>query len=608
MVSPGLPAPGHFLCKPEKIGTGIASEEIKEIKMEEQRIGVYVCWCGSNIAKMVDVEAVSEELGKLPNVVIAKNYKYMCSDPGQDLVVNDIKEHKLNRVVVAACSPRIHELTFRKALENAGLNPYMFEMANIREHVSWVHEDRDAATKKAKALIAAAVKRVGFHEELDKRSVEIDPATLVMGGGISGIIAALEIADAGNNVYLVERTNRLGGRTADLDLIPPYGDSAQQLLGPKIQKIEQHPNITVFTQCKVEEIFGYVGNFECKVQGKDGKETEIKFGNVVVATGLKAFDPSEMDNYGYGKLPNVVTSGEFEKMLRSGKIETKEGKTPKSVAIIHCVGSRNKDIHEYCSRTCCMTALKYDNQITAALPGTDVYDCYVDMRAFGKGCEELYASTSRKNVMFLMFEKEDLPRIKKADSGDTCNLVVEMNEVLSGEAIEVPADLVVLMVGAEAHEDTKDVAHAVGVSMCGNDFFIEKHPKLDPVATTTDGVYIVGNCQGPKDIPDSIAQARAAASRILATISQGEVDVEVTTAVVNEDLCCGCQTCIKVCPYSAVTYDEEKKVSTVNEVLCKGCGTCGSTCPTGAIRSRHFTDQQILAQIEGLMSMEMEVA
>jgi heterodisulfide reductase subunit A len=575
---------------------------------QEQRIGVYVCWCGSNIAKMVDVETVAEHIGKLPNVVISKNYKYMCSDPGQDLVVKDIKEHNLNRVVVAACSPRMHELTFRKALQNAGLNPYLFEMANIREQVSWVHEDRDVATKKARSLITAAVRRVGFHEELDKRTVHIDPAVLVMGGGISGLMAALEIADAGKQVYLVERSNRLGGRTADLDVTFPYGHSARQLLEPKIKRVRQHPHITVFTECKVEEVFGYLGNFECKVIGKDGKETGIKFGNIVVATGLKNFDPSGMDNYGYGKLPDVVTSMEFEQMLRKGKIETKEGKIPQHVALIHCVGSRNKDIHEYCSRTCCMTALKYANQVCNALPETQVYDCYVDMRAFGKGCEELYASTSHKNVMSLMFDKEDLPAVKKAGAGDTCNLVVEMNEVLSGEAIEVPADMVILMVGAEAHEDAKDVAHAVGVSMCGNDFFIEKHPKLDPVATTTDGVYIVGSCQGPKDIPDSIAQAGAAASRILATIAQVEVEVEVTTAVVNEDLCCGCQTCIKVCPYGAVSFDEEKKVSTVNEVLCKGCGTCGSTCPTGAIRSRHFTDQQIFSQIEGLMAKEMEAA
>lgn len=573
--------------------------------MEQQRIGVYVCWCGTNIAKMVDVEAVAEEIGKIPNVVISKNYKYMCSDPGQDLIIKDIKEHDLNRVVVAACSPRIHEPTFRKALQNAGLNPYMFEMANIREHVSWVHTDRADATKKAKALISGSINRIQHHEELDKRTVEINPASLVLGAGISGMAAALDIADAGKKVYLVEKSQTLGGHAAHLDLTYPYMNSAVQLLKPMIYRVKNHPNIELFMDSQVTEVNGYVGNFEGKIKSKAGKELDFTFGNIVVATGLKSFDPSVMDNYAYGKQPDVLTSGQFEKMLKSGKIETKAGQAPKNVAIVHCVGSRNPDQHEYCSRTCCTTALKFSNQICSALPESNVYQLYADMRTFGKGCEELYASTSRKNVMFLMFDKFDLPVVKATESGDSVPMVVEMNEKLSGSTVEVPADMVILMVGMEARADAKETGQMVGISMCGNEFYIEKHPKLDPVATTTDGVYIVGACQGPKDIPDSVAQARAAAARVLATIAQGSVEVEVTTAVVNEDICCGCQTCVGVCPYTAVSYDEEKNVSVVNEVLCKGCGTCGSTCPTGAIRSRHFTDQQILSQIEGLMSMEV---
>ena len=574
---------------------------------DEKRIGVYVCWCGTNIAKMVDVEQVAKDLETLPNVVIAKDYKYMCSDPGQDLIIQDIKEHNLNRVVVSACSPRMHELTFRKALQNAGLNPYMFEMANIREHVSWVHEDRGDATKKAKSLIAAAIHRVQWHESLDRKTVEIDPSTLVMGGGIAGLSAAIEIADSGKKVFLIEKSEKLGGQVANIDLTFPYMDSAQQLIGPKIDKINNHPNIDVYLNTELDEIFGYVGNFQTKFTN-DGKEVELKFGSVIVATGLKPFDPGSIEGYGYRKLPNVVTSLEFEAMLKKGEILTKEGKEPKNIAIIHCVGSRNTDIHEYCSRTCCMVALKFANQIKSAIPEANVYDIYADMRAFGKDCEEFYTNTSKKDVMFLMFDQqEDLPKIKKAGSGDNCDMLIDVNEKLSGEAVEVPADMVVLMVGVEAQENAKQVAHAVGVSMCGNDFYIERHPKLDPVATTTDGVYVVGGCQSPKDIPDSISQAKAAASRILATINYGSVEVEVTTAVVNEDLCCGCQTCISVCPYTAISYDEEKKVSVVNEILCKGCGTCGSACPTGAIRSRHFTDQQILSQIEGLMSMSKEL-
>lgn len=574
---------------------------------DEKRIGVYVCWCGTNIAKMVDVERVAKDIENLPDVVVAKNYKYMCSDPGQELIINDIKEHNLNRVVVSACSPRIHELTFRKALENAGLNPYMFEMANIREHVSWVHEDREQATKKARSLIAAAVNRVKWHESLDKRTVEIDPATLVIGGGIAGLSAALEIADSGKKVFLVEKSGKLGGQVANIDLTFPYMDSAQQLINPKIEKVNNHPNIEVYLNSSIDEVFGYVGNFETKFS-QNGKEVELKFGSVIVATGLKTFDPSSIEGYGYGKIPSVVTSLEFEEMLKKGEIHTREGKEPKNIAIIHCVGSRNLDYHEYCSRTCCMVALKFANQIKSAIPDANVYDLYADMRAFGKGCEEFYTETSRKEVMFLMFDQqEDLPKIRKADPKDGCDILIEVNEKLSGEAVEVPADMVVLMVGVEAQENAKEIAHAVGVSMCGNDFYIERHPKLDPVATTTDGVYVVGGCQSPKDIPDSVSQAKAASSRILATINIGSVEVEVTTAVVNEDICCGCQTCISVCPYSAIKYDEEKNVSVVNEILCKGCGTCGSTCPTGAIRSRHFTDQQILSQIEGLMSISKEL-
>lgn len=580
------------------------TSSLKKEKMENPRLGVYVCWCGTNIAKMVDVENIAKEIQDLPNVVISKDYKYMCSDPGQDLIVQDIKEHKLNRVVVAACSPRMHEITFRKALENAGLNPYMFEMANIREQASWVHTDRDEATRKAKDLIAAAISKVQWHESLERRTVEVNPATLIIGGGISGISAALEIANADKQVYLVEKSDSLGGHVSHIDLTYPFLNSARQIIDHKVKSVLNHQKISVFLNTEVTEVVGYVGNFETIII-PDGKETELKFGSVIVATGLKPYDVSKVASYGYGKLNNVITSIEFEKKLKSGTILTVEGKEPKNIAIIHCVGSRNEEYHSYCSRTCCVTALKYANQIRSALPKSHIYDIYADMMSFGKGCEELYTLTSRKNVMFLSFDqKNKLPKIKEASLGDECNLLIEFEEKLSGELIEVPADMVILMVAMEANDDAKEIAHAVGISMCSNNFYIEKHPKLDPVATTTDGVYVVGTCQAPKDIPDSISQANAAAARILATILAGTVNVEVTTAVVNEDICCGCQTCISVCPYTAISYDEEKKVAIVNEILCKGCGTCGSTCPTGAIKSKHFTDQQILSQIEGLMSLQ----
>jgi len=573
--------------------------------MEEIRIGVYVCWCGTNIANLVDVEKVSKEIETIPNVVISKNYKYMCSDPGQDIVVQDIREHKLNRIVVASCSPRMHEITFRKALEVGGLNPYMLEMANIREQASWVHTDRNETTKKAKELIAAAIARVKWHESLDKRTVDVNPGTLIIGGGISGISAALEIANAGKQVYLIEKTNAIGGLVANLDLTYPFLNSARQMLDPKIEFVMNHPKIKVYLNTEIKDVFGYVGNFETTITHNE-KEIKLNFGSVIIATGLKPLDANRVLNYGYERLPNVITSIEFEKILKSGVIITKDGRVPKDIAIIHCVGSRNENYNPYCSRTCCLAALKFVNQIKSALPKTNVYDIYSDMRAFGKGCEELYSLTSRKNIMFLTFDhKNNLPQIKQASYEDSCNLLIEFKEKFSGELIEVPADMVILMVGMEAQENAKEIAHAVGVSMDGNGFYIERHPKLDPVATTTDGVYVVGTCQSPKDIPDSVSQARAAAARILATIQAGSVNVEVTTAVVNEEVCSGCQTCVNVCPYTAISYNEEKKVSVVNEILCKGCGTCSSACPSGAIRAKHFTDLQIISQIEGLMAMSL---
>ncbi len=574
--------------------------------MEDPRIGIYVCWCGTNIAKMVDVEAVAMEVEKMENVAIARNYKYMCSDPGQELIINDIKEHKLDRVVVAACSPRIHEITFRKAIENAGLNPYLFEMANIREQVSWVHTDRESATKKALDLVRGAITRVGYHEPLDKLSVEINPATLIIGGGVAGLSASVQIADAGKKVYLLEKSSSLGGVVVNLDLSYPNLDSVAQYLHPLIDKVQNHQNIEVFLNTTADEVFGYIGNFETKIKMGTDAEKELKFGHVIVATGLKPFDPSRMDNYGYGNHIDVITSLELEAMLKKGAVRTKKGEVPKNIAIIHCVGSRNKNYHEFCSRVCCSTALKFAIQLKAAFPDSSIYDLYADMRTYAKGCEELYTKTSSKDIMFLMFAKDNLPVIKKASQKDKCEMIIEMHEMLSGEDIEIPADMVVLMTAMESHEEAKEVAHAVGISMCGNGFYIEKHPKLDPVATTTDGVFIAGTCQGPRDIKESVSQAEAAAARILAVIEKGRVDIEVTTAKINEEMCCGCQTCVNVCPYSAISYDEEKNVSIVNEVLCKGCGTCASACPTGAIRSCHFTDKQIISQIEGVLSVFKE--
>jgi heterodisulfide reductase subunit A2 len=573
-----------------------------EATVEELKIGFYVCHCGTNIAKMVEVDNVAKEVSTQPGVTVARSYKYMCSNPGQEMIAQDIKDQKLNRVVVAACSPRMHEPTFRKALETAGVNPYLFEMANIREQCSWVHEDKAECTAKAKALAKAAVNRVRFHEPLEKRSVPMCASTLVLGGGIAGLTTALELAEGEQQVYLVERTDRLGGNVARVDLTAPHLDSARDLLTERTTRVTRHPRIKVMLETELIELGGYVGNFRPKVKNKQGQVTELEVGAVVVATGYKEFDAAKVKAYGYGRLPDVVTSFELEAMLRRGKVLTKAGKEPQHVCIIHCVGSRSREHHAYCSRVCCMTGLKYANEIRSAIPNSRVTDLYIDMHAFGKGCEDFYKKSAEIKTMFLMYKKNDQPEIRAADpQKDGCGMLISVHEQLSGEQLEIPADMVVLMVGMEPRDDSKAVAHLVNISRDKDGWFIESHPKLDPVATTTDGVFIAGACQSPKDIPDSVAQARAASARILGKIAVGKLWVDAVYAEVDEERCSGCRMCNELCPYTAIEYNVETKRSHVVSAVCKACGCCVAACPSGAIKGRHFTDKQIFAQIEGVL-------
>ena len=574
--------------------------------MKNERVGVYVCNCGTNIAKVVDVEAVTEYASQLPNVILAKAYKYMCSNPGQEMIAEDIRANNLDRVVVAACSPNMHERTFRGAMRMAGLNQYMLEMANIREQCSWVHKDRVEATRKAMALVNGAVQRVMKHEPLESMTVEMNPKVLVLGGGIAGMTAALELADAGNEVHLVEKEEHLGGNVARVDLTAPYYYSARDLLTERITRTLRHKKIKVHLNSRLNALSGFVGNFQASIEHINGKsgngkgDEQIQIGNVVVCTGYKEFDARRITHYGYGKLPNVITSFELEHMLREGKVETRDGKIPKYVAIIHCVGSRNREFHTYCSRVCCMTALKYAHEIKSANPECYISDVYIDMHAFGKGHEDFYRQSSQAKTLFLMYDKENRPVIHKAGHKDNCDMLIEVHERLSGEHIEIPADLVVLMVGMEARDDAAEIARLTNISQDKDGWFIESHPKLEPVATTTDGIFIAGTCVAPKDIPDTVAQARAAAARILARIAKGQIEVDAVYAEVNENMCSGCRICNVMCPYNAIEFNEEKKKSHVISALCKACGTCVAACPSGAIKGRHFTDEQVLAQIDGI--------
>ena len=652
--------------------------------MKDVKIGVYICHCGLNIADVVDVEEVAKYAANLPAVAVSRNYKFMCSDPGQSMIKEDIKQLGLNRVVVASCSPLMHEPTFRHAIQEAGVNPYLFEMANIREHCSWTTEDHEDATEKAKALVSAAVRRVYYHQPLEIREVPVNPNTLVIGGGIAGIQAALEIADSEHRVYLVERDPSIGGHMIQFDKTFPTLDCSACILTPKMTSVGMHPYIELMTYSEVEEISGFVGSFKAKIRKKaryvdedkcngcgacitkcpwkassefdmglgerkaiytpfaqavpnipvidtehcayflNGKcracekfcelgaidfeqvdqIVEVEIGNIIVATGYDSFDPTPITQYGYGKFDNVYSALEFERICNAvgptgGKIVLKDGSEPKSVAILHCVGSRDENYHEYCSRVCCMYALKYSHLIKERTDA-EVYQMYIDMRCFGKAYEEFYKRLSEEGVNFVRGKAAEVTD-RAINEDEEGKLIVCGEDTLLCKIIRVPVDMVILATALEPRSDAAEVGKLLTISRSADGFFLERHPKLDPVATMTDGVFIAGCCQGPKDIPDTVAQASAAAARVLALISKGRVELEAATAVIDEEKCSGCRICNLLCPYSAISYIEDEKVSRINEALCKGCGTCVAACPSGAITHKQFTAEEITAEIEGVL-------
>lgn len=657
-----------------------------------ERIGVYICHCGSNIAGVVDVEEVSRWAGeKFPDVAVSRDYKFMCSSPGQELIENDIKEFGLSRVVVAACSPHLHEKTFRGACARAGLNPFLFEMASIREHVAWVTKDKVEATIKAKALVDGAVRRVVFHEPLDPIRVDITPTTLVVGGGVAGIQAALEIADSGTPVILVEREPSIGGHMAQFDKTFPTLDCSACILTPKMFDIGNHPNITMLTWSEVESVDGYVGNFDIKVRKKarmveedlctgclvcqekcpkrvidpvfevgiakrkaiyvpfpqavpnkpvldtenctyfqtgkcqvcqkvcptgainyEQKDQilEFKVGNIILATGYDLLDPGRIPQYGYGKLPNVVTNLEFERMTNAsgptgGELRLADGRKPETMAVVHCVGSRDKNYNEYCSSICCMQSLKFAH-LAHEKTGAQVYNFYIDIRTPLKDYEEFYNKVLDEGTVFVRGKVGEITDIARTPEEEG-KLIVQVFDTLAGIQRRIPVDMVVLSAGLEPRHDAVEVGKLFGIACGAKGWMIERHPKLDPVATMTDGVFIAGCAQGPKDIPASVSQGAAAAARVISKIQQGAVMLEPIRASINEERCSGCRICNNVCPFTAITFDEVKTVSVVNPALCQGCGTCIAACPAGAISGTHYSDKQILSQIEGILDPVLQL-
>jgi heterodisulfide reductase subunit A2 len=658
----------------------------------EERIGVYVCHCGTNIAGTVDVEAVrdwaAEKLGP-HGVVVARDYKFMCASLGQELIEEDIRELGLTRVVVAACSPHMHEKTFRGACERAGLNPYLCELVSIREQVSWVHTDREAATAKAKAVVAGGVLRVAEHEPLEPYRVPINPATLVVGGGIAGITAALEIADAGFPVHLVEREPSIGGHMAQFDKTFPTLDCAACILTPKMVTAGSHPNITLHTWSEVEDLSGYVGSFTATIRHKaryvdtelctgcgicqekcparivdekfeagigyrkgiytpfpqavpkfpvldrdncvyfekgtckacekfcptnaiDFTQTDevvtVDVGNIIIATGFETFDARRIEQYGYGRLPNVFTSLEFERMSNaagptSGHIVLRDGVTqPQRVAIVHCVGSRDRNYNEYCSAICCMQSLKFAHLVREHTDA-EIFEFYIDMRTPGKGYDEFYRRIEEEGTTFVrgrVAEVTDVLRMPD-EAAEDGRLIVQVEDTLAAAQRRIPVDMVILSVGLEPAHDATEVARLFGIGCSSDGWVIERHPKLDPVATMTEGVFAAGCALGPRDIPSSVSNGAAAAARILGRIQQKEMALEPIRATVDEERCSGCRICNDLCPYNAIEYLADENVSRVNPALCQGCGTCVAACPAGAMTGTGFSNEQILSQIEGLL-------
>jgi len=654
------------------------------------RIGVFICHCGENIANTVDCERVAKECAGIPGVAVSTDYKYMCSDPGQTLIKREIKEKNLTGVVIAACSPRMHEPTFRRVAAEAGINPFLCEMANIREHCSWVHEDRESATKKAIDLVRVMVEKVRFDKPLNPIHVPITRRALVIGGGIGGIQAALDIANGGREVVLVEREPSIGGHMAQLSETFPTLDCSQCIMTPRMVEAASHPKITMHTFSEIEKVEGYIGNFKVTIRKKArsvdmdkctgcglcmekcpqkkipsefdcglgtrtaiytpfpqavpnkpviDRENCLKFtkdkcgvcekicpvgaidydmqdelieeeiGAIVVATGFQIHDADFYGEYGYGKYPDVITGLQFERLAGAsgptgGKIlRPSDGREPKKVVFIKCVGSRdNAKGITYCSKICCMYTAKHAMLYKHKVHDGQAYVFYMDIRAGGKNYDEFVRRAIEEDEAIYC-----RGRVSKIyQHGD--KLIVKGADTLSSTVMDIEADMVVLATAMTAQKGADKLAQILNISYDEYNFFSEAHPKLRPVETNTAGIFLAGACQAPKDIPETVAQASAAASKVQALFSSDELEREPIIARVNEETCVACWYCHTVCPYKAIEKKEIKDrqgrtvrwVAYVNEGLCSGCGLCNAICPSDSVELEGFNDEQVYAEIGAL--------
>ena len=654
-----------------------------EINENDIRIGVFPCKCGKNIGAVVDVDAVAEYAKTLPNVAFVQVNRYTCADPGQREIQAAISEHGLNRIVVASCSPTMHEDTFRKAVKAAGLNPYLCIMANIREHVSWVHAgEPELATQKAKDLVAMSVAAAATLEPQPEQDVPVTQAALVVGAGVAGMQASLDLADSGYKVYLVEKEPTIGGIMAILDKVFPQNDCSICILGPKMVDVSKHPNIKLITMAEVETISGYVGNFHVRVKqrprfvdpdkctacgecvdvcpidvpnrtdqnlawqraiqipfpqavpsvyfinpdvclGMDlircgkcidrceqeaiipsdqGKHIDFDVGVIILATGFKPADPSKIPRLGWGRYPNVITTLEFERIINAAGptegnlVRPSDLILPKSVAILQCIGSRSNDTRLSCSNFCCAESVKCSLLIKEHYPDTDVTIYYQDLRMHGKYFEEQYLKAREEGVRFIRGRVGDIQQYPQ-----TKNLRLSVEDTIHNKMLMPEYDLVILSLGAEGRSGN----FPLPISCTSDSFYIESHPKLRPVDTSSAGVFICGGAESPKDIRDAVIQASAAAGRASIILQKGRYPIEALSAKIMQDLCTRCGTCVTRCPYGAITKDGTGKVSVVG-ALCQACGTCAGDCPQGAIYMPNFTNEQIDAQIEKALAENPE--
>jgi len=568
--------------------------EKNTVSQIEPRIGVFVCHCGVNIGGVVDVPDVVKYAQGLPGVVYGEDNMYTCSEEGLSKIKKAIGEHALNRVVVASCTPRTHEPLFRSAVADSGLNPYLMEMVNIREQCSWVHShESEKATEKAKDLVRMAVAKASLLEPQKEAEMPVADSALVVGAGIAGMTTAVSLAKQGFGVYLVEKESEIGGLARRLNSLYPTMSDPNEVLGPLTEQVKSLRNIHLLTSTKVTDVKGYVGNFD--VTALRGKAEELKFnvGTIIVATGAEAYKPEE--RYGYGRYTGVITQLELERMLKEGELDS-----PKSVVMIQCVGSREEG-RPYCSRICCMNAIKNALIIKERSPETQVYMLYRDIQAYGKNYEEYYTNARESGVVFILYDKDKKPEVSRSGR----KLKVSVFNVFMHQQVTLDADLVVLSTPLVQHEEGRNLARILRVPLGPDGFFMEAHAKLRPIDFATDGIYVCGTAQSPKNIPESIAQAYGAASRAGILMAAGKVTAEAITAMVDEEICRGCGRCEEACEFNAITVEDtggSKLTAKVREAVCKGCGVCSVTCPTGAITMRHFTNKQINAMLKAALA------